>query len=166
MEEIAAGGGMSLWINVALAIVTALGGLELLKYLISLRAHRRKDSAQAKQEENTAAQQDVEIRQKEYELMRSFIDQYKERNEELQSEIRDYKADKAEDRKLKEAMRKELSEFKIAQVDQERRIAGLQRAFTESESRRKAAERFYCSDETCPNRRPPLGTYDSAAKVA
>lgn len=164
MEEeitMTAASTLPMWLNVFIGIVAAVGGWEAIKYLLSLRANRRKDKAQAKQEENTAAAQDVDIRKAEYELMKQFIDQYKERNSELQSEIKDYKEDKAEDRKLKAELRKELNEVKMAQVEQERKIRGLQQAFTESETRRRSAERLYCSVESCPKRVPPLGSYNT-----
>lgn len=157
---------MPMWVNVFIGIVAALGGWEAIKYLLSLRANRRKDKAEAQQQENTALQQDVDIRKAEYELMKKFIEQYKDRNEELQSELKEYKADKAEDRKLKEELRKELAEVKMNQAEQERRIKGLQTAFTESETRRKNAERFYCVVENCPQRHPPMGTFSTDAEMA
>ncbi len=150
-------GGMPLWINVALAILAALGGLELVKYLISLRANRRKDKAQAAQEEASAGTQDAEWRKNELELMNQFVETAKQQFEDLKQRYDTLLEEKKEDRKLKQEYRLQLAEH-------ERKIEGLQRAFSESETRRKRSERLYCSEENCVKRKPPLGTYDSEAQ--
>ena len=149
---------MPTWLNMTLAIATAFGGIELLKWLASLRAHRRRDRAQAKQEEASAAQSDTDWRQKELELMTSFVNTAKGQYDDLTRRYDDLKGEKEEDRRIKQELRLKVSEH-------ERKIDGLQRAFTESESRRIAAERLYCSVESCTNRRPPIGTYDSSKPV-
>ena len=70
---------MPMWVNVFIGIVAALGGWEAIKYLISLRANRKKDKAEADeaaavahQQAATAGQTDADWRQKELELMTSF----------------------------------------------------------------------------------------------
>ena len=148
-------GGMPLWINVALAVLAALGGLELVKYLISLRANRRKDKAQAAQEEASASQQDAEWRKNELELMNQFVETAKQQFQDLKQRYDTLLDEKKEDRKLKQQYRLQLAEH-------ERKIEGLQKAFNESETRRRMSERMYCTDVTCAKRQPPLGTYDSA----
>lgn len=151
-------GGMPLWINVALAIIAALGGLELVKYLISLRANRRKDKAQAAQEEASAGTQDAEWRKNELELMNQFVETAKQQFEDLKQRYDTLLDEKKEDRKLKQEYRLQLAEH-------ERKIEGLQRAFTEEQARRKRSERLYCSDEKCLKRKPPIGTYESDMSV-
>lgn len=149
---------MPMWVNVFIGIAAALGGWEAIKYVISLRANRRKDKAEAGQQEAIAGQQDADWRQKELELMTSFVNTAKEQYEDLTKRYDEMKQEKDFDRKIKQELRLKLSEH-------ERKIEGLQRAFTESETRRKAAERLYCADEKCPKRRPPLGTYDSTPRL-
>lgn len=147
---------MPTWLNMTLAIATAFGGIEFVKWLVSLGAHRRKDKAQAKQEEATAGQQDADLRQKEYELMNQFVETAKQQFEDMKGRYDMLLAEKNDDRKIKAELR-----IKVAEL--ERKTDGLQRAFTESESRRRSAERLYCSVESCTKRKPPIGTYDSAA---
>lgn len=157
-----------MWVNVFIGIVTALGGWEAIKYLISLRSNKRKDKAEADeaaavahQQAATAGQSDADWRQKELELMTSFVDTAKKQYEDLTHRYDDLKAEKEEDRKIKLELRKEIGEMRLVQAEQERKVTGLQRAFTESESRRREAERLYCSIEECAMRRPPIGTYNS-----
>ena len=146
---------MPMWLNMALAVLTALGGIELVKYLLSLRANRRKDKAEAGQQEAIAGQQDADLRKKEFDLMNQFVATAKQQFEDLKHRYDTLLAEKDDDRKIK-------SELRLTVAEHERKIDGLQRAFTESESRRRAAERLYCAVEECPQRKPPLGTYDSA----
>lgn len=157
---------MPLWLNIAIAIAGTFGGLELIKWLFSLRANRRKDTAQADQEEKTAEQQAADLRRHELDTAYQMLEQVKAQNQYLGEQIKAYHEDKAQDRELKESMRRELAELKMAQVEQERKMLGLQKAFTESETRRKNAERFYCVVEHCPQRRPPIGTYSTDAEMA
>lgn len=145
---------MPLWVDVFIAIVAALGGWEAIKYLISLGANRRKDKAEATQGEALAGQQDADWRKKELDLMTSIVDTTQNQYEDLKGKYDELKSEKDEDRKIKSELRMKLSEH-------ERKLDGLQRAFTESESKRRSAERLYCSVESCPSRHPPLGTYDS-----
>lgn len=141
-----------------LAIAAAFGGIELLKWLVSIGAHRRKDKAQAKQEETTAGKQEADLRQKEYELMNQFVETAKQQFEDMKGRYDTLLAEKNDDRRIKVELR-----IKVAEL--ERKTDGLQRAFNESESRRRSAERLYCSDESCLKRRPPIGTYVSSVKA-
>ena len=135
---------MPLWLNIAIAIAGTFGGLELIKWLFSLRANRRKDTAQADQEEKTAEQQAADLRRHELDTAYQMLEQVKAQNQYLGEQIKAYHEDK----------------------EQERKMLGLQKAFTESETRRKNAERFYCVVEHCPQRRPPIGTYSTDAEMA
>lgn len=159
---------MPMWVNVFIGIVAALGGWEAIKYLISLRANRRKDKAEADeaaavahQQAATAGQTDADWRQKELELMTSFVTTAKMQYEDLSQQYATLKEEKEEDRKIKAELRKELNEMRVIQSEQERKLVGLQRAFTESETRRIASERLFCSVEDCKLRKPPIGTYSS-----
>ena len=143
------------WLNVTIGFITALGGLELVKYLISLRANRRKDKAQAAQEEASASTQDAEWRKNELELMNQFVETAKQQFQDLKQRYDTLLEEKKEDRKLKQEYRLQLAEH-------ERKIDGLQKAFTESEARRRMSELKYCTDVTCAKRQPPLGAYDSS----
>lgn len=154
---------MPMWVNVFIGIVAGLGGLEFIKYLLSLRANRRKDKAEAKQQEATAGQQDAELRQKELDLLNQIVETTKQQYGELKERYDELLTERKSDRAEMDALRKEVAELRIWKAEQERKTEGLQRAFTESESRRKAAERLYCADESCTKRRPPIGTYHSEA---
>lgn len=156
---------MPIWLNVFIGILAALGGFEFIKWVVGLivnwRAHRRKNSAEATESEAvahqqaaTAGQQDADWRQKELELMTSFVNTAKVQYEDLTKRYEEQKLEKEEDRKIKHELRMKVAEH-------ERKIDGLQRAFTESESRRIAAERLYCAKESCKLRKPPIGTYSS-----
>lgn len=152
---------MPMWLNVFIGIATAFGGIELIKWIASFDIFRRKGKAEAKeadavahQQAATAGQQDADWRQKELDLMTSIVDTTQKQYEDLKGKYDELKSEKDEDRKIKSELRMKLSEH-------ERKLDGLQRAFTESESRRRSAERLYCSVESCPSRHPPLGTYDS-----
>ncbi|MCR4564548.1 MAG: hypothetical protein K5651_00490 [Bacteroidales bacterium] len=165
MEEIGmeiASQTMPMWFNVFIGIAAALGGLEFIKWVASLDIWRRKGKAEAKeadavahQQAATAGQKDADWRQKELDLMTSIVDTSQKQYEDLKSKYDELRADKDEDRKIKQELRLKVTEH-------ERKIDGLQRAFTESETRRVQAERLYCSVTDCPSRHPPIGTYDSA----
>ncbi|MBQ3950771.1 MAG: hypothetical protein II661_09870 [Bacteroidales bacterium] len=168
--------GFPLWVQVFSGIMLALGGLEFIKWaghhIANWRAERQKNSAEAKQEEAvahqqaaTAGQQDADWRQKELELMTSIVSTTKQQYEDLARQYNDMKVEKEEDRKIKLELRKELGELKLDLADQKRIVGGLQKAFTESETQRKKAERLYCSDEACHHRVPPLGTYSTDVKI-
>lgn len=159
MEELSK---MPIWLDMFIGVIAAIGGLEGLKYLLSLRAHRDKDNAEAHSAAAEAGQSDADWRQKEFQLMTSIVEttkhQYEEVSQQLQQERKRAEDEKNEDRKIK-------SKLRVAVAELERKVDGLQRAFTESESRRKNAERFFCSKETCKQRIPPLGKYTSDEKV-
>ena len=169
MEEMEIGMAMSklpLWMEFLLA----LGGLEFLKWaahhIANWRSERRKNSAEAKQEEAvahqqvaTAGQQDADWRQKELELMTQFVDTAKAQFEDMKQRYSDLKAEKEEDRQIKEDLRRKIAGFEIWKAEQQRKTDGLQKAFTESEARRREAERLYCSVANCAVRVPPIGTY-------
>lgn len=176
MEEMAiiteATSKLPLWANVVIGITVSFGGLEFIKYLVGLfvnwRANKRKNSAEAKESEAvahqqvaTAGQQDADWRQKELELMTSFVDTAKKQYADLTQRYEELKEEKEEDHKIKQELRKEIRALNLWKLEQERKTEGLQRAFTESESRRIAAERLYCSREECKKRKPPIGTYSS-----
>ena len=144
---------LPMWVEVFIGIATALGGWEAIKYLLSLRANRRKDKAEAVQEEMTAAQQQAELVRHQLETSAQMLEQMKAQNTYFAEQVKAYEADKEEDRKLKR-------ELRLTVAEHERKIDGLQRAFNESETRRRAAERLFCSVEECPQRVPPLGTYN------
>lgn len=154
---------MPLW----LTIILSLGGLELIKYLLGLiigyRSDRRKENAQAKQEEATAGQQDAELRKNEVAVMNQVIDTVRlqltevmEAYKTIRAERDELRSDKEEDRKIKAELRYNVSEL-------QRKVGGLEKAFTDSETRRLASERLYCSNEKCTRRKPPIGTYSSEA---
>ena len=148
---------MPMWVNVFIGIAAALGGFELIKYLLSLRANRRKDKAQAKQEEATAGQQDADLRQKELDLLNQIVETTKQQYGELKQRYDELLLERKADREEMDALRKEVAELKLALAEQERKTNGLQRAFTESEGRRMEAERLYCADESCPQRKRHAG---------
>ena len=150
---------MPMWVNVFIGIVAALGGLEFIKYLLSLRANRRKDKAEAAQGEALAGQSDADLRQKELALLNDIVETTKQQYGELKQRYDELLVERKADREEMDALRKEVAELRVWKAEQERKTEGLQRAFTESESRRKAAERMYCADEACTKRRPPIGTY-------
>lgn len=156
---------MPTWFQMFLALVgaigTTFGGFELVKWLLSIRANRKKDQAEAKkeealakQEESHAKQDDTDWRQKELDLMTSFVNTAKEQFEDLTKRYDECRKDKAE-------MLSAIRRFEQQEQERDRKIEGLQRAFTEEVARRKLVERFYCSNERCKVRRPPLGTYSS-----
>ena len=150
---------MPMWVNVFIGIVVALGGWEAIKYLLSLRANRRRDKAQAKQEEATAGQQDADLRQKELDLLNQIVETTKQQYGELKQRYDELLEERKDDRKEMDALRKEVAELKLALAEQERKTSGLQRAFTESETKRLEAERYFCAFENCTKRQPPFGTY-------
>lgn len=177
MEELGMQAGqMPMWVNVFIGIAAALGGFEFIEWIVGLivnwRARRRKESAEAKeadavahQQVATAGQQDADWRQKELELMTAFVDTAKQQYEDLTHRYEELKAEKEEDRKIKQDLRREVNALNIRLAENERKTDGLQRAFTESESRRIAAERYYCAVEGCTLREPPIGTYDSSKTI-
>ena len=150
---------LPMWVNVFIGIAAALGGWEAIKYLISLRANRRKDSAQAKQEEATAGQQDADLRQKELELLNQIVETTKSQYGELKQRYDELLVERKADREEMDELRREVAELRVSLAEQERKTAGLQRAFTESETKRLEAERYFCAFESCTKRQPPFGTY-------
>lgn len=161
MEEIGmeAAKTMPVWLDMFLAIVAALGGWEAVKYLLSLRANRRKDKAEADeadavahQQAATAGEMDAAWRKNELDLLNSFVETAKVQYNDLLKE-------KEEDRRIKAELRSELRRYEHEVLENTRKIEGLQRAFTEEIARRRSLERLYCSNETCKRRQPPLGTF-------
>lgn len=152
-----------MWLQMAGAMATALGGWEAIKYLISLRANRRKDKAEAGQQEAIAGQQDAELRQKELDLLNQIVETTKAQYGELKERYDELLTERKADREEMDALRKEVAELKLALAEQERKTAGLQRAFTESETKRLEAERLYCAVAECTQRVPPIGTYGNEA---
>lgn len=143
---------LPMWVNVFIGIVAALGGWEAIKYLLSLRANRRKDKAQAKQEEATAGQQDADLRQKELDLLNQIVETTKQQYGELKQRYDELLKERKADREEMDALRKEVSELRTT-------TGNLQRAFAESETSRLEAERYFCAFESCTKRQPPFGTY-------
>lgn len=129
----------------AIALLVALGGFEFIKYLLSLKSHKKKEEMQAKQEEAVAGQNDAELRQKELELLNGIITTTKEQFEELKTKY---------DGLAKQA---KADAYLIAQND--RRIRGLERAFQKEVAKKKNAELHYCGDESCTKRQPEMGQY-------
>ena len=150
---------MPMWVNVFIGIVAALGGWEAIKYILSLRANRRKEKAEAGQQEALAGQSDADLRQKELELLNQIVETTKSQYGELKQRYDELLEERKDDRKEMDALRKEVAELKLALAEQERKTSGLQRAFTESETRRLEAERYFCAFENCTKRQPPFGTY-------
>lgn len=154
MEELGmeAVNSMPLWVNVFLAIVAGLGGWEAIKYLISLGANRRKDKAEAAQEETTAAQQQAELVRHQIETSNQMLEQMKQHNAYLGEQISTYQQEKIEDRKLKQEYRYRIEEL-------ERKTDGLQTAFNREVAKKRDAERHYCATEKCQHRVPKMGDY-------
>lgn len=143
---------LPMWLNVFLGIVAALGGWEGFKYLLSLRANRRKNKAEAGQQEAIAGQQDAELRQKELDLLNQIVATTKTQYGELKQRYDELLAERKEDRIEMDSLRREVAELKVALAEQDRKTAGLQRAFTESESKRAEAERYFCAMASCTSR--------------
>jgi hypothetical protein len=172
MDEIiveAAGGGVGQWLKLVSAVIVGLGGaagiLELIKYLFSLRAHRRKDNAEAKKEEASAGQQDAELREKELHVLNQIADaakaqlyEWKQAYADVKAEREALKADKEEDRRIKSELRMELAKVK-------RQCNGVQETLNLEIAARRSAERLYCDNEACLIRHPPKGTYHSGDKL-
>lgn len=168
MEEIitdAAGGGVGQWLKLVSAVIVALGGaagiLELLKYLFSIRANRRKNTAEAKQQEATAGRQDAELREKELHVLNQIaeaakgqLEEWKQAYADVKAEREALKADKEEDRRIKSELRMELAKV-------QRQCNGVQVTLSNEIAARRAAERMYCDNEACTMRHPPKGTYHS-----
>lgn len=136
----------------AIALLVALGGFEFIKYIISFAAHRRKENAQAKQEESIAGQNDADLRQKELDLMNGIIATTKSQYDDLRANYDDIRANY--DELVKQA---KMDAYNIAQND--RRIRGLENAFKREVAKKMEAERHYCGDINCTKRQPVLGTY-------
>lgn len=136
----------------AIALLVALGGFEFIKYIISFAAHRRKENAQAKQEESIAGQNDADLRQKELDLMNGIIATTKSQYDDLRANYDDIRANY--DELVKQA---KMDAYNIAQND--RRIRGLENAFKREVAKKMEAERHYCGDINCTKRQPALGTY-------
>lgn len=145
---------MPLWVNVFLAIVAGLGGWEAIKYLISLGANRRKDKAEAQQEETTAAQQQAELVRHQIETSNQMLEQMKMQNAYLGEQIAAYQQEKVEDRQLKKEYRYRIEEL-------ERKTDGLQAAFSREVTKKRDAERHYCAVENCTKRIPKMGEYST-----
>ena len=145
---------MPMWVNVFIGIVAGLGGLEFIKYLLSLRANRRKDKAEAKQQEATAGQQDAELREKELHVLNQIAEAAKGQLEEWKHSYEALKAEKEEDRRIKAELRMDVAKLK-------RQVAGQQETINLEIAARKSAERLYCSNEDCTIRKPSIGTYHS-----
>lgn len=131
----------------AVALLVALGGFEFIKYLLSLKSHKKKEEMQAKQEEAVAGQNDADLRQKELDLLNGIISTTKAQFEELRAKYEELLKQSREDA------------YKISQND--RRIRGLERAFQKEVIKKKQAELHYCGDESCPNRKPKMGDYQT-----
>ena len=159
-----------MWLQMAVGMaggmITALGGWEAIKYLLSLRANRRKDKAEAGQQEAIAGQQDAELRQKELDLLNQIVETTKAQYGELKQRYDELLVERKADREEMDALRKEVAELKLQLAEQERKTAGLQRAFTESETKRLEAERYFCASESCTKRQPPFGTYTNGAAAS
>lgn len=136
----------------AIALLVALGGFEFIKYIISFAAHRRKENAQAKQEESIAGQNDADLRQKELDLMNGIIATTKAQYDDLRANYDDIRANY--DELVKQA---KIDAYNISQND--RRIRGLENAFKREVAKKMEAERHYCGDINCMKRQPALGTY-------
>lgn len=136
----------------AIALLVALGGFEFIKYIISFAAHRRKENAQAKQEESIAGQNDADLRQKELDLMNGIIATTKAQYDDLRANYGDIRANY--DELVKQA---KIDAYNISQND--RRIRGLENAFRREVAKKMEAERHYCGDVNCTKRQPALGTY-------
>lgn len=154
---------LPMWLDVFIGIVTALGGWEAIKYLLSLRANRRKDKAAAAQGEALAGQSDADLRQKELALLNDIVETTKQQYGELKQRYDELLLERKADRAEMDALRKEVAELKLQLTEQGRKTAGLQRAFTESETKRLEAERLYCAVADCTQRVPPIGTYGNEA---
>lgn len=156
---------MPTWFQMFLALLAAIGttygGFELVKYLLSLRANRRKDNADAHAAAADAGQKDADWRQKELEVMTSIIDTTKRQYEDLAKRYGDLQAEKEEDREIKAQLRRELSEVRIELSEHQRILCGIQRAWTTLIAQKKDAERHYCADEKCAKRKPKLGEYET-----
>ena len=166
MDEIsveAAEGGMMQWLKLVGAVIAGLGGaaglLELMKYLFSLTAHRRKDKAEAKMEEANAGRQDAELREKELHVLNQIaeaakgqLDEWKQAYADAKAEREALKADKEEDRKIKSELRMEVAKL-------QRQYNGVQLTLKNEIAARHATERLFCDNEACLIRHPPKGTY-------
>ena len=168
MEEIEAATHLPIWVHVALGFLAALGGFEFIKYLLSLRHHRKKDKAEAaeaeavaNQQAAVASQQDADWREKELQLMTSFVNTAKEQYEDLTKRYEELKEERELCHRDKAEMMMEMRKLDTIAKENSRKIEGLQNAFTEEVARRKASERLYCSLESCKKRQPPVGTFNS-----
>lgn len=172
MEDLETLSKLPTWVNISLGFLAALGGFEFIKWLVSLivnwHGNKRKNSAEAKESEAiahqqaaTAGQQDADWREKELQLMTSFVNTAKEQYEDLTRRYDELKAERSQCHKDRTEMMMEMRKFETLAKDNARKIEGLQKAFNEEVAKRRAAERLYCSIETCKKRQPPLGTFSS-----
>ena len=156
-----------MWLQMAVAMaggmVTALGGWEAIKYLLSLRANRRKDKAEAAQGEALAGQSDADLRQKELALLNDIVETTKQQYGELKQRYDELLVERKADRQEMADLRREVAELRLALADNEKETTELRRAFDDSEARRKEAERLYCAVAECTQRVPPIGTYGNEA---
>ena len=154
---------LPMWLDVFIGIVAALGGWEAIKYLLSLRANRRKDKAEAAQGEALAGQSDADLRQKELALLNDIVETTKQQYGELKQRYDELLVERKADRQEMADLRREVAELRLALADNEKETTELRRAFDDSEARRKEAERLYCAVADCTQRVPPIGTYGNEA---
>ena len=134
-------------------MVTALGGWEAIKYLLSLRANRRKDKAEAAQGEALAGQSDADLRQKELALLNDIVETTKQQYGELKQRYDELLVERKADRQEMADLRREVAELRLALADNEKETTELRRAFDDSD----------CAVADCTQRVPPIGTYGNEA---
>lgn len=143
---------MPSWVTIVLAILSALGGFEFIKWLINIRSNKRKSDAVASQENAKAGQEDVLLRRQEYELLTSMLDTNKAQYLALKQDYDEIRSERIEQKKEIAALRMSLSKT-------ERIVFGLQKAMKLEVSKKKDAEMHYCCVEGCENRKPKIGEY-------
>lgn len=131
MEEVQV---MPMFWQIFLALVSAFGGYELLKYLINLKSNRKKEKAEAGKSQSESNMAELEVMERRLEIMgKQLIEQEEKLAEnarkimEQSDQIRDLTAQLDEAKNNAESLRKKLTsaEETIARLTAERKAAKI-----------------------------------------
>ncbi len=131
---------MESFVYILSGLSTALAGLNISQYFF-FRSQRKKASATAEQEQNTADAGKFENLQKEIDFLSRLLDKYRT----------DYNA--------------QSEQIKFKQHDHERKLKGIQNLLSKEIFNKRYAERHICLNTDCDLRKPSLGEFHTEDSV-
>lgn len=121
---------MESFVYILSGLSTALAGLNISQYFF-FRSQRKKASATAEQEQNTADAGKFENLEKEIEFLGKLVDKY----------------------------RSESEQARFSQLNFDRKLKGIQKLLSREIGLKKYAEKHICLNVECKDRRPSLGDF-------